>query len=66
MTFDNVTLAHFLDKAEQLAASAEQIKALDAQVYTPLTSYGSKLPLPPTRPQTTHKAATQALAHFGV
>ena len=32
VTFDNVTLAHFLDKAQQLAACAEQIKALDAQV----------------------------------
>ena len=32
VTFDNVTLAHFLDKAERLAACAEDIKALDAQV----------------------------------
>lgn len=32
VTFENVTLAHFLDKAQQLAACAEQVKALDAQV----------------------------------
>lgn len=33
VTFDNLTLAHFLDKADRLAGSAEEIKALNAQVH---------------------------------
>ena len=32
MTYENLTLAHFLDKADQLAACAEEVKALNAQV----------------------------------
>ena len=32
VTYENLTLAHFLDKAERLAASANDIKALNAQV----------------------------------
>ncbi|DBA90074.1 TPA: hypothetical protein ACH3X2_004335 [Trebouxia sp. C0005] len=31
VTFDNLTLAHFLDKADRLAGCAEEIKALNAQ-----------------------------------
>ena len=33
VTFDNLTLAHFLDKADRLAGCAEEIKALNAQVH---------------------------------
>ena len=32
VTLETLTLAHFLDRATQLAASAQEIKALDAQV----------------------------------
>ena len=32
VTLETLTLAHFLDRAAQLAASAQEIKALDAQV----------------------------------
>ena len=32
VTLETLTLAHFLDRAVQLAASAQEIKALDAQV----------------------------------
>ena len=32
VTLETLTLAHFLDRATQLAASAQDIKALDAQV----------------------------------
>ncbi|KAL3130926.1 hypothetical protein ABBQ38_000251 [Trebouxia sp. C0009 RCD-2024] len=31
VTFENLSLAHFLDKADQLAACAEKVKALNAQ-----------------------------------
>lgn len=33
VTFENLSLAHFLDKADQLAACAEKVKALNAQVW---------------------------------
>jgi len=32
VTYDNLTLAHFLDRADRLAGCAEEIKALNAQV----------------------------------
>ena len=48
VTYENLTLAHFLDRADKLAASAEEIKALNAQVawfpfWLPMQTFGSVL-----------------------
>ena len=44
VTYENLSLAHFLDKADQLAASAESVKALNAQVCFCQTEVYSCIP----------------------
>ena len=44
MTLETLNLAHFLDRAAQLAASAQEIKALDAQVT--ISTIGADLSWP--------------------
>ena len=44
VTYETLTLAHFLDRADRLAACAEEIKALNAQVLQD-SSIKTRLPL---------------------